>query len=762
MPEPERKIPKFQRFLVQWMPFGCAAGLTLHSVLASNLLPAVFLAFGTGLTSLWVVYSQAFMKEVEREVEKLGEQHARLLIGLLKVLRRTIINQTISVLPLPYTPKARYCKHLQYSYRGLTIEGIHLNKPRALQDVFVEVYLSPRDRVDHVPTGLLRQRYDDKPQNNIGYYLAQMPKSWQSQRLAILGAPGSGKTTLMRYVALMYALRIPYRLHPKAPQYLPVLLYLRDICKEILQNPNVKLTTIVTQWANNLLETKPLNLPEGWFADQLGRNQCLVMLDGLDEVANAGDRQAVSCWVDRQMNNYPDTSFILTSRPLGYQEAQLRTAIQVLEIQSLTKEQIEQFVWNWFDVTESKRHDTEDDVIAHEEAHQQAKGLLAEVEKQPNLSELVSNPLLLTLTAKTYHKKQGIPLRKVKLYRTICQVMLDDLPQWKGRSCLSYQEKLSILQPFALSLMRRGTRSFTLEEAEPVFTEHLGKLHDAPTTMEFLTQLQAVDALIAKEREGDYEFAHLSFQEYLAALELKDTNQQQDLLAALHAKGKLAWWAETMRFYATLQADITPLIEAILQEWDTAQQFNLEKSLFGLDLCQEGSVEKKVREDFLCAPLKGLNLESHEIVSKLQPHNYFKLAHYLQTEQWKVADIETFYVMGQIMEGWSIESLKEFPGVYLRMIDQLWLKHSQGRFGFSVQKQIWVEVGGKLDYGADVEAADKAYEKLLQELKWNEKIRPINPPRLDVDAHLPVGRGWGKVAKNRGVWLGALLSHSSL
>jgi hypothetical protein len=49
-------------------------------------------------------------------------------------------------------------------------------------------------------------------------------------------------------------------------------------------------------------------------------------------------------------------------------------------------------------------------------------------------------------------------------------------------------------------------------------------------------------------------------------------------------------------------------------------------------------------------------------------------------------------------EGYFIrESIDNFPCDDLRTIDQLWVEYSQGHFGFSVQKKIWLEVGGKDD-----------------------------------------------------------------
>lgn len=78
--------------------------------------------------------------------------------------------------------------------------------------------------------------------------------------------------------------------------------------------------------------------------------------------------------------------------------------------------------------------------------------------------------------------------------------------------------------------------------------------------------------------------------------------------------------------------------------------------------------------------------------------DYGQLGDFLKAGQWKEADSETGRVIlqavAQVERGWlTDDDIENFPGVDLRTIDQLWLHYSKGRFGLSVQKCIWQEVG---------------------------------------------------------------------
>jgi serine/threonine-protein kinase len=79
--------------------------------------------------------------------------------------------------------------------------------------------------------------------------------------------------------------------------------------------------------------------------------------------------------------------------------------------------------------------------------------------------------------------------------------------------------------------------------------------------------------------------------------------------------------------------------------------------------------------------------------------NYRQLEQLLKAGSWKEADQETankmYEVAGRTKEGLlTVEDIDKFPCEDLRTIDQLWVKYSNGRFGFSVQQRIYKSLGG--------------------------------------------------------------------
>lgn len=75
--------------------------------------------------------------------------------------------------------------------------------------------------------------------------------------------------------------------------------------------------------------------------------------------------------------------------------------------------------------------------------------------------------------------------------------------------------------------------------------------------------------------------------------------------------------------------------------------------------------------------------------------SYLRLREHLMAKQWKAADQETLRLLmrasgvnraDQLQPG----KIADLPCRDLQMLDQLWLQASRGRFGFSVQREIWM------------------------------------------------------------------------
>ncbi|MGE5659520.1 MAG: GUN4 domain-containing protein [Actinomycetota bacterium] len=148
----------------------------------------------------------------------------------------------------------------------------------------------------------------------------------------------------------------------------------------------------------------------------------------------------------------------------------------------------------------------------------------------------------------------------------------------------------------------------------------------------------------------------------------------------------------------------------------------------------------------------------------------YRLLHDLLTAgNWQEADRETAKkmceVMGRQAEGWlRVEDIDNFPSVDLRIINQLWLKYSHNRFGFSLQKQLYESLGGSRIYDR------KVWRIFGDRVGWRENNQWLNYNQLSFSldanlAHLPAREAFGMGGRRvlGEVWVvGALLSRPDL
>ncbi len=456
--------------------------------------------------------------------------------------------------------KHRYFEHIVYKYRTYRTQGVLTKGPFTLdlEKVFISLRVGAESPINVSPQ-LIRKDEAGKD-FSIWDFLGKLPtRAQHHQHIVVLGGPGSGKTTLLEHLALTYALRAEKRQHATAPRLIPILIYLRDVRNIITGTSPPNIVELIEQQEF----VRNLNPPPYWFENKIAQKKCLIMLDGLDEVADEAQRKLVSAWVNRQLETY-QTSFILTSRPVGYTSAPVENVGVSLEVQPFNSGEVEQFINNWYLQNEIMSQVRREDPGVREEARKKADDLVARIKGSPPIAAMAVNPLLLTMIATIHAIRAVLPGKRVELYAEICDVLLGRRQEAKGiHDPLTSIQKRAVLQVLAFALMRKQTREFTLELACELIEGILSAVTNEGETdpKGFIEQVQNVSGLIVEKTISTYEFAHQSFQEYLAAVQIKTTNQDALLVENIHD----SWWSETIRLYAA-QGDATALIRTALEK----------------------------------------------------------------------------------------------------------------------------------------------------------------------------------------------------
>jgi hypothetical protein len=144
------------------------------------------------------------------------------------------------------------------------------------------------------------------------------------------------------------------------------------------------------------------------------------------------------------------------------------------------------------------------------------------------------------------------------------------------------------------------------------------------------------------------------------------------------------------------------------------------------------------------------NLASQPIVKA----NYIKLEQLLAAGKWKEADEETYNKMlevgGKLQQGHMIRGeligigdIRNFSCPDWRAMDRLWVKYSKGRFGFSVQKRIYQNLGGTKEFNGQLLFA---YYEAIGWKQKGEKEKWLLYSQLTFNrnapsGHLPAGYG---------------------
>ncbi|WP_369260816.1 NACHT domain-containing NTPase [Streptomyces sp. R35] len=370
----------------------------------------------------------------------------------------------------------------------------------------------------------------------------------RARHSVVLGVPGAGKTLLLRHESLMWAReRVradSSRVDLGALDDIPVLLELHRLNKD----PDLTLEQhVVRHFARHGFPRA-----DTWVAGALGRGDLALYFDGLDEVATDLRAKVVEL-IKEFADTYADCRIVVTCRVAVY-EGQFTEFDQTLRVRDFDEHLIRRFLggWPWRAGTAT---DTVDQVL----------GALRDT---PQIMSLARNPLLLTMVAYLYDfvyagTDQVLPHTRADFYKQVIGSLLAD----RRQTSYALPLKKAVLQHLALAAqdIPSGTHDrLALPETEVLKTARtvLEQQGRDPALAESVVKeiVERSGLLLAIDNGERYQFAHLTLQEYLAAVVL--AADPAGLLRRYAADPPA--WRETVRLWCGVEPrDCTEVVRAV-------------------------------------------------------------------------------------------------------------------------------------------------------------------------------------------------------
>ncbi|MGW6855661.1 NACHT domain-containing protein [Streptomyces xanthophaeus] len=332
-----------------------------------------------------------------------------------------------------------------------------------------------------------------------------------SRRVLLRGEAGSGKSTLVQWLAVTAA----------GQDLAPQMEYLYD------RIPFVLPLRTLTRHGERLPAPKdflsaagcPLGAvqPDGWAHRVLAAGRGLVLVDGIDEIPDR-ERGRARSWLRDLMDAYGgDNRWLVTSRPSAVAADWLADEdFTELTLSAMGPADIATFIKRWH---RAARVGTDADAVLPEYEAQ----LLAAVRTQPDLGRLATNPLMCGLICALHRDRRGyLPHGRKDLYEAALSMLLSrrDRERDMEGPHLREEPQLDLLQRIAYWLIKNGRTEMDRSRAEDLIARALPSVPQAaalggPEAV-FAHFLQR-SGLLREPAPGTVDFIHRTFQDFLGA-----------------------------------------------------------------------------------------------------------------------------------------------------------------------------------------------------------------------------------------------------
>ncbi len=351
--------------------------------------------------------------------------------------------------------------------------------------------------------------------------------------LVILGDPGSGKTTLLRYLALKHA-QVLYSGrfvvdNDLGSAHFPILIRIADY----IDGGAWREKSLSDFLVNYFIDKCPVVGLVDLIKAELAGGNCLILLDGLDEIVKADERQDVVQRIEhfvRLHDNVPNR-FVITSRIAGYCNAPLGGQFTQYTIQEMDKTRIRHFLERWCKAVEAVQ--TPDLSIETRNAKAQAEieGIMRAMHASAGVRHLATYPLLLRIIALIHRAGAQLPQKRIELYKLAADTLVrvwylsQNVPE---TAILEGRNLTPLLSKLAYWLhAHKPTGIATEGEVFAVLGEELAHVNGWPWDVEspafkceidnFLQVVRESTGLFVERAPKRYGFIHLAFEEYYAA-----------------------------------------------------------------------------------------------------------------------------------------------------------------------------------------------------------------------------------------------------
>jgi energy-coupling factor transporter ATP-binding protein EcfA2 len=421
--------------------------------------------------------------------------------------------------------RTQYDTNLTTRYGRIEFVGMSVYKEEAsrripLEEIYIPLSVVPERSPEET---------EDTPRADPTAFLAPGAKT------VILGDPGSGKSTLMAFLALVGRNEsLQKRCKILSDDRLTVIVILRRYADELKARTNLSILDYIIEVTKADFSIDAFDKDFLEFYLESGR--AILLFDGLDELPGPRFKSIVRKRIESFNATYPANTTIVTSRIVGYETAtRFDESFSHFRVAKLRTPEIEKFIIDWY----SARIDDQAD------SSRNSADLVRIITNPDNdaIRDLARNPLLLTIVALVHRIDAVLPDQRVVLYQKCTETLLNTWYKAKKRDEDLAKGRIERRNRLRVEAIAYWMHRRSLEETGRAVAPHSEILsfltryiHDneKPSTNGepaedqaevFLEFIKSGAGLLIEAGDGLYSFIHLTFQEYLSATHLTSNGE---------------------------------------------------------------------------------------------------------------------------------------------------------------------------------------------------------------------------------------------